>query len=52
MTGQFRNGDVRHAWADITTATEQLGWQPRYSLSDGVARLADWIDAQPGVEPA
>lgn len=52
VTGQFRNGDVRHAWADITTATEQLGWQPRYSLSDGVARLADWIDAQPGVEPA
>lgn len=52
VTGQFRNGDVRHAWADISAATRELGWQPQYSLSDGVARLAEWIDVQPGVEPA
>lgn len=52
VTGQFRNGDVRHAWADITAAEESLDWHPRYSLEQGVELLASWIDAQPGVEPA
>lgn len=52
VTGQFRNGDVRHAWADVTAAASGLGWQPRFTLADGVERLATWIDAQPGVEPA
>lgn len=46
VTGQFRNGDVRHAWADISAARESLGWHPQYDLGAGLARLADWIDAQ------
>ncbi len=52
VTGQFRNGDVRHAWAEIGPARDALGWAPRYDLREGVARLAAWIDEQPGVEPA
>lgn len=52
VTGQFRNGDVRHAWADIDAAVATLDWRPRYSLEQGIERLATWIDAQPGVEPA
>jgi len=46
VTGQYRQGDVRHAWADTTRAREVLGWSPRYDLEAGVARLADWIDGQ------
>ena len=52
VTGKYRNGDVRHAWAEIAPARDALGWAPRYDLREGVARLADWIDEQPGVEPA
>ena len=46
VTGQFRNGDVRHAWADITAAKEILGWEPQVSLREGIHELARWIDAE------
>lgn len=44
VTGQYRQGDVRHAWADVSRAEQVLGWRPEWSLERGVARLADWID--------
>ncbi|MDJ0356426.1 NAD-dependent epimerase/dehydratase family protein [Paenarthrobacter sp. PH39-S1] len=52
VTGQYRQGDVRHAWADVSAAADVLGWKPQYSLTQGIDLLADWIDAQPGVQPA
>jgi dTDP-L-rhamnose 4-epimerase len=52
VTGQYRQGDVRHAWADITAAEKVLGWTPRYNLAQGIDRLANWIDVQPDVQPA
>lgn len=52
VTGAYRQGDVRHAWADVSTAREVLGWEPRYNLQQGIARLADWIELQPDVKPA
>ncbi|MFQ4147197.1 NAD-dependent epimerase/dehydratase family protein [Arthrobacter sp. LAPM80] len=52
VTGQYRQGDVRHAWADISAAKSVLGWAPRYNLEQGIVRLADWIDVQPDVKPA
>ncbi|MEQ4518477.1 NAD-dependent epimerase/dehydratase family protein [Pseudarthrobacter sp. B907] len=52
VTGQYRQGDVRHAWADVAAAKEVLGWEPRYNLAQGIERLATWIDTQPGVQPA
>lgn len=52
VTGQYRQGDVRHAWADISAARAVLGWEPQYNLQQGIARLADWIDVQPDVKPA
>lgn len=47
VSGQFREGDVRHAWADVTAAREVLGWSAQYDLRAGVERLAAWIDEQP-----
>lgn len=52
ITGEFRNGDVRHAWADVEAARLTLGWTPQFTLEQGIERLATWIDAQPGVVPA
>jgi len=52
VTGQYREGDVRHAWADISDARELLGWEPRFTLEQGIRRLADWIEAQDAVPEA
>ncbi len=46
VTGQFREGDVRHAWADVSAAREVLGWEPAFDLRSGVDLLARWIDKQ------
>lgn len=51
VTGQYRQGDVRHAWADVEDARKTLDWVPQYNLEAGIERLAGWIDAQPDVKP-
>lgn len=52
VTGQFREGDVRHAWADPQAASETLGFEAQYDLEQGVRRLCDWIEQQPVVPEA
>jgi dTDP-L-rhamnose 4-epimerase len=44
VNGMFRNGDVRAASCDITTATAALDWQPQIMVAQGVRRLCEWID--------
>jgi len=46
VTGQYRQGDVRHAWADVGHAADVLDWAPEYSLAQGIERLAGWIDTR------
>ena len=38
---EARVGDVRHSQADITRAVEELGFQPQFSLEQGLARMLD-----------
>ena len=39
----FRAGEVRHNWTDVTKAREALGWTPRTSLPEGLARTWSWF---------
>ena len=39
----FRTGEIRHTWADIRKAREELGWTPRTSLSNGLNRTWSWF---------
>ncbi len=41
-------GDVRHTWADATRAREVLGFSPRISLREGLARQVAWHRASSG----
>ncbi len=43
VTGQWRHGDVRHAWADAQPAAEALNFRAQISLAQGLERLTDWI---------
>ena len=43
--GAWRPGDQRVFVADIRRAEALLGWQPRVSPAEGVARLYEWVAA-------
>ncbi len=38
----FRAGDVRHSLADISKATELLGYVPSHSIGEGLIEAMDW----------
>ena len=46
ITSQYRVGDIRHCFADITRAREGLSYQPRVTLEDGLVELAGWLAGQ------
>jgi dTDP-L-rhamnose 4-epimerase len=50
ITGKFRVGDIRHCFADITRASELLGFQPQVRMDDGLADLAEWLEGQVAVD--
>ncbi|MFQ5672288.1 MAG: NAD-dependent epimerase/dehydratase family protein [Nitrospinales bacterium] len=45
---KFRNGDIRHCYADITKL-KRLGFAPTVSLREGLADLAAWSENQAAV---
>jgi dTDP-L-rhamnose 4-epimerase len=46
ITGDFRDGDVRHAECDIQESVNSLQWEPKWTLRDGISSLQDWIADQ------
>jgi UDP-glucuronate 4-epimerase len=40
-----RTGDVSRTWADIGAARRHLGYEPRTSLEEGIARFVEWLEA-------
>lgn len=42
---RFRAGDVRHSYADISKARERLGYEPGWTLSEGLRSTLDWYAA-------
>jgi len=46
IVGKFREGDIRHCFADISKARRVLGYEPRVSFEDGFSDLARWVSRQ------
>ncbi len=46
ITGDYRVGDIRHCFADVTRARELLGYEPRVTLEAGMRELAEWLEGQ------
>jgi dTDP-L-rhamnose 4-epimerase len=42
VSGEFRKGDIRHCYADVTQAKELLGFEARIGLKEGLADLVQW----------
>jgi dTDP-L-rhamnose 4-epimerase len=43
VSGQYRVGDIRHCFANISAARHELGFEPRVDLGAGLSELAGWI---------
>jgi UDP-glucuronate 4-epimerase len=39
-------GDVPRTWADVSAARRAIGYAPRTSLEEGLARFVTWLEAQ------
>ena len=50
ISGQYRLGDIRHNYADITAIGRLLGFVPRVSLEEGIARFVAWVKTQDAVQ--
>lgn len=46
VTGNYRVGDIRHCFADITLARRVLGYEPTMPFEQGLIELASWLEGQ------
>lgn len=46
VSGNFRIGDIRHNYADIAAARTILGFEPKWSFSDGIGKFVRWVNEQ------
>ena len=50
VTGEFRLGDIRHCYADISFASSILGFEPKIDLKSGIAKFSKWVKLQDSYE--
>jgi dTDP-L-rhamnose 4-epimerase len=50
VTGQFRVGDIRSCYADLSSIRAALGFEPRIGLEQGLRGFAEWVQTQPLAE--
>ena len=46
ISGNYRLGDIRHNYADISLARQVLGFKPKWSFSDGIEQFCNWVNQQ------
>ncbi|MDQ2839673.1 MAG: NAD-dependent epimerase/dehydratase family protein [Acidobacteriota bacterium] len=46
ITANYRVGDIRHCFPDISLARRVLGFAPQVNLEDGMRDLAEWLQRQ------
>jgi len=46
IENKFREGDIRHCYADISKISEKLGYKPGVLFADGLKGLVAWVAQQ------
>ena len=46
VSGNYRLGDIRHNFADISNAQTYLGFKPKVSFDQGIKKFVDWVNLQ------
>jgi dTDP-L-rhamnose 4-epimerase len=46
ITGNFRIGDIRHNYADLSEISRDLNFTPRYQFEQGISKFSEWVNSQ------
>ena len=46
ISGNYRLGDIRHNYADLTKIQTLLGYTPSVNFADGIQKFAQWVNGQ------
>lgn len=46
VSGNYRLGDIRHNFADISQARRLLGFEPKWTFDAGIAKFVEWVNGQ------
>jgi dTDP-L-rhamnose 4-epimerase len=46
ITGNYRLGDIRHNYADLTKIEQLLGFRPAIPFNEGLRLFTEWVTAQ------
>lgn len=46
VSGNYRLGDIRHNYADLTKINRYLGFEPKFSFELGLKKFAEWVNTQ------
>jgi dTDP-L-rhamnose 4-epimerase len=46
VSGDFRAGDIRHCYADLTLAHKVIGFVPKLNIEQGLALFCQWVMTQ------
>ena len=46
VSGNYRLGDIRHNYADLTKIKSILGFNPKFSFENGIKEFAKWVTTQ------
>ena len=46
VSGNFRLGDIRHNYADLSRIGKILGYRPKWSFERGITEFCAWVDGQ------
>ncbi|MEO7306360.1 MAG: NAD-dependent epimerase/dehydratase family protein [Ferruginibacter sp.] len=46
VTGNYRIGDIRHNYADLSKIKNELGFQPEISFAAGIQQFCNWVNGQ------
>ncbi|SHK42238.1 NAD-dependent epimerase/dehydratase family protein [Epilithonimonas mollis] len=46
ISGNYRLGDIRHNFADISKIKSELGFEPKWSFDQGIEAFTKWVNKQ------
>jgi dTDP-L-rhamnose 4-epimerase len=50
ILGKFREGDVRHCFADISKAKKKMNFEPKIKLEEGIEDLINWASTKTSID--